>query len=61
MIYRKNICVSYFKKLNEAGAKNDLNVLKDKFMILDYWDRNINTNKKLNELLVEAEKFRRFI
>lgn len=56
--YRKNICVSYFKELNKASLKNDL---KDNFMILDYWDKNINTNKKLDKFLGKAKKFCCFI
>jgi len=60
-VYRNKLSVSYYDELKGASLKNDLNGLEDSFIVLDYWDANINTQEKLDNFLRKAKKFTKFI
>jgi hypothetical protein len=60
-VYRKKLSVSYYDELKKFTLTNDLNGFKDSFIVLDYWDANINTSEKLDNFLEKAKKFKEFI
>lgn len=53
--------ISYYDEIRAIKTKQDLEKLEDKFFILDYYHKNIDSKEKLKEVLLEAEKFRRFL
>lgn len=60
-VFRKNIGVSYYDAIREIRCKGAKRNLCKSFHILDYYNQDLSTHRKLGHLLETAKRFCNFI
>lgn len=60
-VFRKKISVSYFIEIQKIHQEEELKKLEDNFYILDYYHNKPMTKKELENILIKAEKFKKYM
>lgn len=60
-VFRKKLSTSYFSEIQKTSQIEELEKLKEKFYILDYYHNKPKTMKELEKIIEKAAQFKRYL
>lgn len=60
-VFRKKIRISYFNEIKKIHQKEELKNLSENFHILDYYHKKPTTIEELENILIQAEQFKKYM